>query len=69
MRTMDFMALERVVQEDEKMRYHLLLEPDTDTGGEIWWIRANQGHSMKVFLQISNNFTGTELIAYLSSDR
>ena len=42
--------LERIVQEDAKMRYHLLLEPDqTGTSSDIWWIRANQGHTMKVF--------------------
>ncbi|TDL24010.1 hypothetical protein BD410DRAFT_786724 [Rickenella mellea] len=49
---LDFMMLERIVQEDTKMRYHLLLNADTnpDASGDaaqIWWIRANQGHSIK----------------------
>lgn len=52
--TLDFLKLERIVQEDAKMRYHLLLEPDqTGTSSDIWWIRANQGHTMKVVLSLS----------------
>ncbi|KAH9924824.1 KptA family-domain-containing protein [Amylocystis lapponica] len=49
MRDVDFAALEQIVQKDNKSRYHLLHEPDESSGSSapIWWIRANQGHSLK----------------------
>ncbi|KAI0272710.1 KptA family-domain-containing protein [Gloeopeniophorella convolvens] len=39
----------RLVEADSKSRYMLLQGPDETApdAGEIWWIRANQGHSMK----------------------
>lgn len=39
-----------MVESDSKKRYMLLEGPD-DTApmaGDVWWIRANQGHSLKV---------------------
>jgi 2'-phosphotransferase len=38
------------VENDVKKRYMLIEGPDdtTPTAGEVWWIRANQGHSLKV---------------------
>lgn len=55
MSSSDIMSLEKVVKENSKMRYHLLFEPKGDASEssarmnpDCWWIRANQGHSMKV---------------------
>ena len=39
------------MKHDMKMRYHLLFEPQSEGSSvseDIWWIRANQGHSLKV---------------------
>ncbi|KAH9840037.1 KptA family-domain-containing protein [Rhodofomes roseus] len=49
MREMDFHNLENIVQNDSKSRYDLKCERDEslEPPKEIWWIRANQGHSMK----------------------
>ncbi|KAF8518973.1 KptA family-domain-containing protein [Hysterangium stoloniferum] len=45
--SVDFPTLERIVARDNKGRYKLICEPDGASGGEpIWWIRANQGHSL-----------------------
>lgn len=51
-----FLELEHIVKQDLKKRYNLLLEaaPTTWRGGSeiamgpVWWIRANQGHSLQV---------------------
>lgn len=53
MRDMDFAALQEMVANDNKSRFHLLSEiAEGHDGGDsplvVWWIRANQGHSMKV---------------------
>lgn len=50
MREMNFDMLEQIVKADNKSRYNLIHEPDKAVGSpsQIWWIRANQGHSMKV---------------------
>ena len=40
--------LERLVQSDAKNRYNLLFETPSDSSEGVWWIRANQGHSLKV---------------------
>ncbi|KAI0788712.1 KptA family-domain-containing protein [Abortiporus biennis] len=47
--TVDFEKLEQLVKTDKKNRYDLRYEPDLLSGSvaSIWWIRANQGHSMK----------------------
>ncbi|KAH8110993.1 KptA family-domain-containing protein [Phellopilus nigrolimitatus] len=45
LRSVDFPTLERLVQTDSKERYHLLFE--SQETGDPWWIRANQGHSIK----------------------
>lgn len=49
-RDFTFMHLQDIVKRDQKSRYHLLFEPQASgsTGVDVWWIRANQGHSMKV---------------------
>ncbi|KAI0319338.1 KptA family-domain-containing protein [Amylostereum chailletii] len=46
---LDLEAIQQIVKQDQKQRYGLLMGPDDDTtdAGEIWWIRANQGHSIK----------------------
>ncbi|TFY83652.1 hypothetical protein EWM64_g370 [Hericium alpestre] len=48
----------KIVKDDQKMRYTLLMGPDeaAPDAGDIWWIRANQGHSMKV-REAQRNFT------------
>lgn len=49
-RDVTFQHLQDIVKRDQKSRYHLLFEPQTSesAGVDVWWIRANQGHSMKV---------------------
>jgi RNA:NAD 2'-phosphotransferase (TPT1/KptA family) len=42
------MTLERIVAKDNKKRYTLLNEPETLGAENMWWIRANQGHSIEV---------------------
>jgi len=46
---LDLAALQRIVENDSKSRYKLFQGPDetSPVAGEIWWIRANQGHSLK----------------------
>ncbi|KAI0085740.1 KptA family-domain-containing protein [Irpex rosettiformis] len=47
---LDFAALEKIVQDDKKGRFNLVQESETAKDGNIspiWWIRANQGHSIK----------------------
>lgn len=46
---LDLAALQRMVEGDSKQRYTLIQGPDETTpmAGDVWWIRANQGHSMK----------------------
>ncbi|KAI0339418.1 hypothetical protein BDW22DRAFT_1456092 [Trametopsis cervina] len=45
---LDFPTLERLVKDDKKNRYNLVYEPDVDNiHSPVWWIRANQGHTMK----------------------
>ncbi|OSD04883.1 hypothetical protein PYCCODRAFT_1443678 [Trametes coccinea BRFM310] len=47
LRELSFEALQDIVRNDAKSRYSLVLEADPQTGEESWWIRANQGHSLK----------------------
>jgi 2'-phosphotransferase len=48
-RDINFSQLQDIVRLDQKQRFHLLLEPrSSDSPSDIWWIRANQGHSLKV---------------------
>ncbi|RPD64155.1 hypothetical protein L226DRAFT_552096 [Lentinus tigrinus ALCF2SS1-7] len=47
MRELNLEALQDIVKGDAKGRYSLVLEANPDGGEESWWIRANQGHSMK----------------------
>ncbi|KAI0825770.1 KptA family-domain-containing protein [Irpex lacteus] len=47
---LDFSGLQKVVQDDKKGRFHLISESSSEEGSEptsVWWIRANQGHSIK----------------------
>lgn len=49
LKDMTLEALQDMVQKDAKTRFSLIQEPDPKSGSPepIWWIRANQGHSMK----------------------
>jgi len=48
-RDVNFSQLQEIVTRDQKQRYHLLLESRSpDSPSDIWWIRANQGHSLKM---------------------
>ncbi|KAL6307216.1 KptA family-domain-containing protein [Sparassis latifolia] len=47
MKSLDFAMLQTMVEKDAKKRYNLVSEIDVSTETERWWIRANQGHSMK----------------------
>ncbi|KAI6010877.1 KptA family-domain-containing protein [Pisolithus orientalis] len=46
-----FLQLQEIVNRDQKNRYHLLFEPcltpSNNSSDDLWWIRANQGHSIK----------------------
>ncbi|KAF8449331.1 KptA family-domain-containing protein [Boletus edulis BED1] len=48
-RDVTFIHLQDIVKRDQKSRYHLLFEPQTLESActDVWWIRANQGHSIK----------------------
>ena len=46
MREVDFGKIQEMVKNDAKGRFHL--KSEAEDGNEVWWIRANQGHSMKV---------------------
>ena len=46
MQEVNFEKIQEMVQKDAKGRFHL--KSETENGNEAWWIRANQGHSMKV---------------------
>ncbi|EKM50549.1 uncharacterized protein PHACADRAFT_104132 [Phanerochaete carnosa HHB-10118-sp] len=49
LKNLTFEALQDMVQKDKKTRCSLIQEPDpkSDSSEPIWWIGANQGHSMK----------------------
>lgn len=44
----DMETLERIVRDNAKQRFTLQAEPTGENGVEELWIRANQGHSVKV---------------------
>lgn len=59
--------IQKLVAENDKQRYQLVLEPNTgitatafdddvlvtnNNATGTWWIRANQGHTLKVFYLI-----------------
>ncbi|KAG1898567.1 KptA family-domain-containing protein [Suillus fuscotomentosus] len=47
-RDINFSQLQEIVDKDQKQRFHLLAEPrSSDSPSDIWWIRANQGHSLQ----------------------
>ena len=45
--------IQKLVAENDKQRYQLLQEADEVAEGAIWWIRANQGHTLKVIGKIT----------------
>lgn len=59
-----FSQLQEIVKRDQKSRYHLLFEPQA-SGPTVdeWWIRANQGHSIKVC-----HFRNLPRVVYLTYD-
>ncbi|KAK4056780.1 tRNA 2'-phosphotransferase [Microbotryomycetes sp. JL221] len=44
----DMITLERIVKDNAKQRFTMRPEPTGPDGSEQLWIRANQGHSVKV---------------------
>ncbi|GJN89066.1 hypothetical protein Rhopal_002040-T1 [Rhodotorula paludigena] len=44
----DVATLERIVRDNAKQRFSMRTEPTGDGGADELWIRANQGHSVKV---------------------
>ncbi|EGN95113.1 hypothetical protein SERLA73DRAFT_143184 [Serpula lacrymans var. lacrymans S7.3] len=49
-RGVTYPMLEDIVRQDRKQRYNLLCEAgslEASSGSDVWWIRANQGHSIK----------------------
>ncbi|KAJ7505297.1 KptA family-domain-containing protein [Mycena galericulata] len=47
LKTLDLEALHGIVQADSKQRYSLIFEEGSDSGAGTWWMKANQGHSIK----------------------
>ncbi|KAJ7889229.1 KptA family-domain-containing protein [Mycena leptocephala] len=45
LKTLNLEALQEIVKADAKQRYDLKFEEGTEAG--IWWMKANQGHSIK----------------------
>jgi 2'-phosphotransferase len=46
---LDLVGLQEIVKADAKQRYTLLFEPMAEESAQgVWWIRANQGHSITV---------------------
>ena len=56
----DLAMIQKIVAENDKQRYQLLQAAD-DTAesseGVIWWIRANQGHTLKVIGKVLKQAT------------
>lgn len=47
--SVDLTGLQEIVKADVKQRYTLIEEPgEAAEAATVWWIRANQGHSIKV---------------------
>jgi len=46
MHSVNSVMLEKVVRNDKNNRYKMIQE--ISKNGPVWWIRANQGHSMEV---------------------
>jgi len=44
----DLETLDRIVKDNAKQRFTMRPEPTGEGGEEELWIRANQGHSVKV---------------------
>jgi len=47
LKTLDLEALQEIVKADSKQRYDLVAEKAADSETGIWWMKANQGHSIK----------------------
>jgi 2'-phosphotransferase len=60
LKDMTLESLQDMVQKDAKTRFSLIQEPDLKEGSTelVWWIRANQGHSMKVAASFLNTGFG-----------
>ncbi len=53
MKGVDFAQIQSIVETNDKKRFHLVHEPISGESADPlvvtgWWIRANQGHSIKV---------------------
>lgn len=44
----DLAILQGIVKADVKQRYDLICELDPTSNESVWWIKANQGHTLKV---------------------
>ncbi|KAJ7109756.1 KptA family-domain-containing protein [Mycena crocata] len=47
LKTLDLEALQAIVAADAKQRYDLICEAAADSDPGTWWMKANQGHSIK----------------------
>lgn len=47
LKELTFEKLQQIVADDAKQRYNLIFEEGGSSSAHGWWIRANQGHSMK----------------------
>ncbi|KAG7444479.1 uncharacterized protein BT62DRAFT_981696 [Guyanagaster necrorhizus] len=45
--SVDLPMLQSIVRADAKQRFDLICELDPTSNESVWWIRANQGHTMK----------------------
>lgn len=52
----DEATIDRLVAENAKQRFHIKIEPNDESGEEVKWIRANQGHSIAVGFEYDLTF-------------
>lgn len=55
----DMETLERIVRDNAKQRFTLQAESTGPDGADELWIRANQGHTVKVGLPPERSLRGT----------
>jgi len=62
---LDLPSLQEIVKKDSKKRYDLLYDTQSDSAGSesgTWWMRANQGHSIKsVELELQPVLSSTDI--------
>ncbi|KAI8921953.1 tRNA 2'-phosphotransferase 1-like protein [Powellomyces hirtus] len=60
LRNVSLADIQKIVASNEKQRFALREEPRVGTAGTVWLIRANQGHSVQVSIEMHQILTATE---------